>query len=158
MLWLIVFFYGGEVENLNELLACIYINLKDLSIPSLIAALPVGVIIHQFSVVIKNCIGSLISEFSDFPKVENIINLDSKRIKVDYILERISNLNSFYYVRFDNGILSPLLAWIVISLLMGVNINSIWTLSALLIGFVTSMYIPRIWCELKYYNDALKKI
>lgn len=160
MLWLLVFYYGGSATNLIDLLSCIHEDLKDLKILSgLIAALPIGVMIHQFSVLIKNCIvGRLWKEFDDFPKTRNIININNKRIKVDYILERISNLNSFYYVRFDNGILSPFLAWVTIKCFMNITINSTWIILAIVIGFITAIYIPRLWCEIKYYNGMLKKI
>ncbi len=157
--WLIVFFYGGQAENINELLSHIYKDLGNINlIFGIFAALPIGVIIHQFSVILKNIIGVCIKSFSDFPNIDNIKNIDNERIKVDYILERISNLNSFYYVRFDNGILSPLLAWWVASCLMGININTFWLKSAFIIGCVTAVYIPVIWCELRYYKEELKNL
>ena len=159
MFWLIVFYYGGRAENINELISLIYKHIVNINlIIGVFAALPIGVIIHQFSVILKNLIGICIKSFRDFPNIDDIKNLDNKRIKVDYILERISNLNSFYYVRFDNGALSPLLAWWVVSCFMDINIKSFWLKSAVLIGFVTVAYIPIIWCELKYYKAALKKI
>jgi len=159
LLWFIVFYYGGRAEDINELVAYIHKDLENInSIIGVFAALPIGVIIHQLSVLLKNLIGVCIKSFSDFPNIDDIKNLDNKRIKVDYILERISNLNSFYYVRFDNGILSPLLAWWVVSCFMNINIHSFWLKSAFLIGFFTAIYIPIIWCELKYYKAALKKI
>ena len=159
ILWCVVFYYGGESQNISELIALLHSKLNDLKIiAGLAVALPVGVMIHQFSVLLKNLMGVFIKSFSDFPSINDIKNIDDKRLKIDYILERISNLNSFYYVRFDNGVLSPLLAWWVVSCFMNININSFWLIAASSIGCITAVYIPVIWCELKYYKSALKKI
>ena len=148
---------GISVTNLNQLITNIHIDLKDLKLViGLLAALPIGVIIHQFSVLIKNWLFSRICcELNDFPKKEFILKLDSDDKKVTYILERISNLNSFYYVRFDNGVLSPFLAWVTISFFMDLKIHCSWVASAIIIGLITVAYIPRICSEIKKYHDIL---
>lgn len=93
-----------------------------------VASIPIGAIIHQFSVTIKNQVyGSsrgLLGEgcyplLSDSPMV-NPTNTILKGYKnndtrdfTKYIDEKISKLNSFYYMRFDSGLLAPLLAFIL---------------------------------------------
>lgn len=163
LIWVVIFYYGVNAENLNELSKFL---LKDLSILKdsalvilgVAIALPLGVLIHQFSVLIKNWISSKIcSDLSDLPRKEIILKLkepENEKITT-YVLERISNLNTFYYVRFDNGILSPLLAWFTISCIMGKEINTLWLIYALVIAFFTCIYIIRICSEFETYNDIL---
>jgi len=156
--WVSVFYYGQCAENLHDLIIYLQPKLKDIKIiASLLAiALPSGVLIHQFSVLIKNLIGFIIwKEFKDFPQEEIILNLDDKEKSTQYCLERISNLNSFYYVRFDNGLLSPFIAWLVVAYFMERNINSIWLLAAFIIGIITIIYLPVIYFEIKAYRKIL---
>lgn len=155
--WLIIFYFGtstSEPIKLIELLKNNYSNNIGIkSIIGLLSALPIGVVIHQISVEIKNWIvAQFISEFNDYPN-ENRINSTSKM--KDYILERISNLNSFYYVRFDNGILAPLLAYLTVVNIIDSSIHSIWIWSALVIGFTLALYFIRIRNEIKEYNRIL---
>ena len=164
IMWGVVFFYGRDTNDLFELICLlvpVFGNIK--IVAGLVAiALPIGVLIHQFSVVIKNYIvGVVFKEFSDSPEKEIIIQLDSKSKEksTEYCLERISNLNSFYYVRFDNGLLSPFLAWWSVYYFMDGNINLIWIKSACFIGFLTTViYFPKIFLEMKAYIDILKYI
>lgn len=117
-MWIVIFYYGVDAENLNELSECILedlSNLKDSAfvILGVAIALPIGVLIHQFLVVIKNwIISKKWCELDDFPKKGLILKLKEPGNAeiTKYVSERISNLNTFYYVRFDNGLLSPLLA------------------------------------------------
>jgi len=158
ILWCVVFYYGKNAENLNALASLLYLNLKDLKvIAGLAVALPVGVIIHQLSVLIKNfLIANIWKEFDDSPQDLIILKLnDEDKNHIEYCLERISNLNSFYYVRFDNGVLSPLLASLTVNGFMGCNIVGMWAWTAILIGLVTIAYIPRIHSEMKTYNSIL---
>jgi len=156
--WLIIFYFGKDTSNPIHLIELIKDNYsKDIgikSIVSLLSALPIGVIIHQISVEFKNWIvGRFISsEFNDFPNKQRINSTSEMKT---YILERISNLNSFYYVRFDNGILAPLMAYLIVSNIINTSINGIWICSALLIGIILFIYIFRIRNEIKEYNEIL---
>lgn len=155
--WVIIFYFGtsaSEPIKLIEVLKNNYSNNIGIkSIIGLLSALPIGVVIHQISVEIKNwLVGRCISEFNDFPN-ENRINSTSEM--KDYILERISNLNSFYYVRFDNGILAPLFAYLTVVNIIDSSIHSIWIWSALVIGFILALYFIRIRNEIKKYNQIL---
>jgi len=155
--WLIIFYFGKDASNPIDLIKLINDNYsKDIgikSIVSLLSALPIGVIIHQISVEIKNwIIGSFINEFNDFPNEQRINSTSEMKT---YILERISNLNSFYYVRFDNGILAPFMAFLIIWNIIDQSINNIWIYTALLIGIILSVYIFRIKDEIKKYNQIL---
>ncbi len=158
ILWVIIFYYGRFANNFDDLLcylSVLFVSTK--MIAGLIAtALPLGVLIHQFSVCIKNWIvGCIFPDFKDRP-IENIIKrLDAKEESVTYCLERISNLNSFYYVRFDNGLLSPLLAWLSIRCFFDGSINWFWELISIGVGFVTIVYLPFIYLEIKEYRQIL---
>jgi len=159
ILWTVVFFYGkcaNDIDGLIQLLGSTFSNIK--IVAGLVAlALPIGILIHQLSVVIKNwMIGIIFKELRDSPDKEIIIQLDSKEKSTEYCLERISNLNSFYYVRFDNGLLSPLLAWLSVYFFMEGNIKPIWTISASVIGLITIIYLPKIYLEMKAYRGILK--
>jgi len=158
ILWTIVFIYGqctNDIYGLIKLLEPTFSNIK--IVAGLVAiTLPIGVLIHQLSVVIKNFMGIILKEFRDSPDKEIIIRLDSIEKSTEYCLERISNLNSFYYVRFDNGLLSPFLAWLGVLFFMEGDIKSTWTTSALIIGFITGMYLPKIYLEMKEYKCILK--
>ena len=158
LLWLVVFIYGSDTASLVELTKLIHTEIQSIkALLGVVAALPIGVMIHQFSVLLKNFVFSKKgSVFNDFPIKERVqkLNLDEKRTV--YILERISNLNSFYYVRFDNGLLSPLLAWFTVSCLMGRPINCVWPVTAAIIGLVTVIYIKRIHSEINEYNAILE--
>ena len=162
ILWVVVFYYGENATNLNELAMILHSSLKDLKIiAGLAGALPIGVIIHQLSVLIKNCLVAKIwEEFDDFPQGEIILELNKQEEEklIEYCLERISNLNSFYYVRFDNGFLAPFIAWLAVSCFMGRNINCLWLLAVFCIGIITLAYLPKIYIEIKEYRSILTKL
>lgn len=129
----------------------------------LVAGLPIGVLIHQLSVLLKNwgfgkCWNCLSDELNEETKGV-ILALDNCKESKTYILERISNLNSFYYVRFDNGILAPFLAFITVATVTKVgSINWSFVALAAFIGIITVLYIPRICTEIKDYRVLLKKL
>lgn len=150
--WIVVFYFGQDASSLVELIENIYEKINGTkSILGLISALPIGVLIHQVSVQIKNwLIGKIWKEFNDYPKKDRILNKTKSK---DYILDRISNLNSFYYVRFDNGILAPLFAYLIIS--SERSINPIWICSSLFLGIIISSYIVRIKNEIQEYDLLL---
>tara|TARA_Y100001001_G_scaffold143649_1_gene149145 strand:+ start:1363 stop:1857 length:495 start_codon:yes stop_codon:yes gene_type:complete len=154
MFWLAIFGVGGPTEGFNELAKTLYREADNFKVlAGLVVALPIGVLIHQFSVLIKNWIvGQCFSSFSDYP--EHIDFSENPEIK-KYYLDKISNLNSFYYVRFDNGFLAPLFAWIVIDGLVDVEVACYLILTAIAIAFVTLIYIPRIHCEIKFFRNKL---
>jgi len=155
--WLVIFYFGKDTSDPIKLLEAINTNYKEdigiKSIIGLLSALPIGVIIHQISVEIKNwVIGKKFSEFDDFPNEERI---NSHSEMKNYILERISNLNSYYYVRFDNGVLAPFFAWFVVINIIDKPINNIWIILSIIIGLVLSIYIYRIKKEIQKYNQIL---
>lgn len=118
-------------------------------------ASPLGAMIHQISVNIKNgVVGKYIKELDDYPKcyIKGIEYNDKEK----YILEKISNLNSFYYVRVDNGFLAPFLA-LITNLLIGNTPNSYLILVSFVIGVLMLCYIPRIVSEIKEYEEILNK-
>lgn len=154
MFWLAIFGIGGPTDGFNDLAKTLYREADSFKLlAGLVVALPIGVLIHQFSVLIKNwVVGQRFTSFSDYP--ENIDFSANPELK-KYCLDKISNLNSFYYVRFDNGFLAPLFAWIVISGLVEVEVACYLILTAIVIAFFTLIYIPRIHCEIKFLKNKL---
>ncbi|RTL01635.1 MAG: hypothetical protein EKK57_04225 [Proteobacteria bacterium] len=121
--WFLLFHYSVHSADFADMAT----KIMDISsLAALVMAIPLGAIIHQFSVTIKNQIFGLCEEsyLSDSPLkkptsailnyyANNLIGDDSKEINLEYlkyIQDKITNLNSFYYMRFDNGFLAPLLA------------------------------------------------
>lgn len=154
LLWLVIFYYGKKSTDLETLTMCIFNDLTTIkSLTGLLSALPIGVIIHQFSVNFKNwVVAPFCSEFSDYPNSE-IMKKQNDTCK--YCLEKISNLNSFYYVRFDNGLLAPLFAWLIVNLFTEGHTNWVWSFLAILIGVVLIAYIPRLRKEIREYNAII---
>jgi len=165
--WLLIFYYSGISENfdffLNKIIDGVFF--KNRFFYGFIVALPIGVIIHQISVNIKNHIGAkLCKELDDFPQkryIKKLIKAKNKNKEIDkveytkYIFDKISNLNSFYYVRFDNGFLAPFLAFILI-ISCGYNISPIPVSIAISLGCIILYYIPtRICKEIKEYFSML---
>jgi len=92
-----------------------------------------------------------------YQKKEEISKLNADDTKqTEYCLERISNLNSFYYVRVDNGFLAPFIAWLVVSVFMDRDISCIWILTAIIIGAITASYLKRISFEIKAYRKIIE--
>ncbi|MDX8384929.1 MAG: hypothetical protein R8M11_00255 [Gallionella sp.] len=161
ILWIVIFFYGENAKNLNELMKLLLLNLENWRIiAGLVITMPIGVLIHQLSVLIKNLIVSKIwDEFNDFPKRNSILKLSNRKIEsIQYCLERVSNLNSFYYVRFDNGFLSPVIAWLFVDVFMGRDTSCTWELTAIFIGMITMIYLIRIHSEMKEYQKIINEI
>jgi hypothetical protein len=159
ILWTVIFIYSNQADNIKDYLHLIANNeiFKNEPLYSFIAALPIGVIIHQFSVNIKNHIlGKICKELNDYPKEKYIKTLAKNSEYGKYILDKISNLNSFYYVRFDNGFLAPFLA-LITSLMLGYSVNKIAVITAIIIGTLLLYYIPRLCEEIKEYNKLLTK-
>lgn len=112
--WVVIYYYGSKTGNTLDLLCKILSNDLNLALSGLVSALPIGILIHQFSVVLKNWMVAKVvrcEHFSDCPDTFAVHGLNSDNYEyTKYLLERVSNLNSFYYVRVDNGLLAPLLA------------------------------------------------
>jgi len=165
-IWIFIFYYSGQANDSHEFLNFFIADTNfEKIIGGIASALPLGVFIHQISVSIKNhIIGKLCTELDDFPKSYLIEKLKSKDTVdtvnieyVKYILERISNLNSFYYVRFDNGFLAPFLAFITI-LAFGYSIHCIAIVSFIVVAVILLSYLPRICKELKKYTQLIKSV
>lgn len=160
--WCVIFYISAQPGLFLDKLG--YFSTGDFKpLIGLVSALPIGVLIHQVSVVIKNwCFGIFFEVLSDKPGNFNIgaLGCSKNDEKAKYILERVSNLNSFYYVRFDNGFLAPLLAWIFSIAVLGVSIVDTVpvSISMLIICFLTVIYIRTIVRELNVYQDQLKAL
>jgi len=164
ILWIIIFYYGSKTDNTLDLLRIIVKTDINLPLSGLVSALPIGVLIHQLSVVLKNCVVAKIpfgEHFSDHPVTFAVDGLYSEKQEyTKYLLERVSNLNTFYYVRVDNGLLAPLLACFFCICFLGLELRNICseTVMAVLITIVTLSYLPRISQELKYYQGKLLSV
>lgn len=160
--WVLILYIATHHDFSIEKLKSFFSQDYDFALGGLLTALPIGVLMHQISVLIKNWIMTYISDvFSDFPKKYYLDSLDgSNSKKAEYILERISNLNSFYYVRFDNGFLAPLLSVLFSYHFFGFNPldHRCVTLIMTCIGGVTVIYIFQIHKEMQWYLKSLKDI
>lgn len=146
--WFLLFHYSVHSADYAEMAT----KIMDISsLASLVLAIPLGAIIHQFSVTIKNqvfglCTASYLSDSPLKSPTKDILEFYNKKINGDaekeylnYIKEKITNLNSFYYLRFDNGFLAPLLA---IILFCFVDYQYIpWEPVSLIVLFVISLFI-----------------
>lgn len=161
IIWVIIFYYGSISENTITMLEKFFENKLTVPLSGVITALPIGVLIHQFSVLLKNLVFSIlfdIEHLSDDPSTFNFSGLSSsEKDYTEYILERISNLNSFYYVRVDNALLAPTLALVFCCLALDVELYSIKNeLSLMLtISGLTLAYLPMIFYEMKCYQKML---
>ena len=157
LFWLLLFYFGRNSPDLIEVSKNILMKNDNIKTGLLfIAALPIGIFIHQFSVSLKNLLSYIfpcLKNFSDFPK-EN--NLNSKSPQKDYILERISNINSYYYVRIDNGLLAPFFAWLILKIL-GLETNMYWLWLAFWIFLMVAIYIFILILEMNKYHELLNK-
>lgn len=151
MFWVAIFGIGGRTEGFSELAKLLYMEAEDFRIlAGLVIALPIGVLIHQLSVLLKNwVVGKCFKSFSDLPhRTELPDNSELKK----YCLSKISNLNSFYYVRVDNGVLAPFLAWFLISVLVGREVAGYLIVTSVVVGLLAVLYLPRIYCEIKFFQ------
>lgn len=161
LMWVFILYFYGESATILGAWELFLNHEFKISAFSVLFVFPIGVIIHQFSVLIKNCFLSCFwSELSDSPHAFNIDALDytecSERAK--YYLKRISNLNSFYYVRFDNGFLAPLLSFLFYLCFFDfIYVDVFYVLvTMLIISVVTVVYILKIVEELGIYKDKLQ--
>jgi len=156
--WLLIFYYSGKNSDFNLFIKSAIDGdfFKNKVFYGFIVAFPIGVILHQISVNIKNHIGAKIcKELNDTPEKDLISKLKDDNIEyTKYIFERISNLNSFYYVRFDNGFLAPFLALIII-VSCGYSVNPISVSIAIGLGVIILYYISTICRELEKYSNML---
>lgn len=161
IIWVIIFYYGSISENTITMLNTIADNNLTVPLSGVITALPIGVLIHQLSVLLKNLVFSIffdIEYLSDDPSTFNFSGLASnEKDYVKYILERISNLNSFYYVRVDNALLAPILALVFCCLALDVEFYNITNEICLMITIsgLTLAYIPVILSEIRDYQKKL---
>lgn len=136
--WFLLFHYSVHSADFADVAT----KIMDISsLASLIIAMPIGAIIHQFSVTIKNQIFGLCEDsyLSDSP-MKNPTRAILRGFRnsnggeyVKYIDEKISKLNSFYYMRFDSGFLAPLLSFTLFMLIDAKISFSIITLEYLLV-------------------------
>ena len=154
--WIVIFYFGKDTSNPIELVKMIYLKIDGMkSIIGLISALPIGVLIHQISVQIKNwIIGQFWKEFNDYPNEHKINSSSDNKM---YILDRISNLNSFYYVRFDNGFLAPFFSYLIVSNYIEHPIHNFWLIASSILGILINLYIIQIYKEIKEYDLLLVK-
>ncbi|WP_430811110.1 MULTISPECIES: hypothetical protein [unclassified Carboxylicivirga] len=121
LLWCVLYYTTCKFGSLETLLAYAAKSKTEsfYAVALGLASVPIGVIIHQLSVSLKNnIIGRIWFEFSDQPKHFEIAALNRNFELANYYLAKISNLNSFYYVRIDNLFIAPLLAFVSTGILI----------------------------------------
>ena len=97
IMWCVIFYHGGKASCFQELLAISNIGLSATLAVAIAIASPIGVLIHQLSVIIKNfCVANKYRGLDDNPN--NIpIDLDYSKDSNKYYLDHISSLNSCNY-------------------------------------------------------------
>lgn len=157
--WFLLFHYSVHSADFADMAT----KIMDISsLATLVMAIPLGAIIHQFSVTIKNQIFGLCEEsyLSDSPmKKPTRTILDgykkaSDKEYVKYLDEKISKLNSFFYMRFDNGFLAPLLAFSLFFVTSDLNFAYICNALAIyivLIIVLIGIYYIRPVCKCIWY-------
>lgn len=175
--WFVVFYYASQSKDLHTLVMEISKLDTNRTFLTVFTAYPVGVLIHQLSVLIKNFfVVKCCPAFSDAPivfygskthcpnsentKYKNEVEVHSELVK--YYLDKVSNLNTFYYVRFDNAFLSPFLALISFCIVFDFSTSDHVFLElllfAVLIFLVTLIYIPRLAGEINNYLYKLEEL
>ena len=177
-IWLILFYLSLNPEANGSFIVHKLIDEKDkLPWGGFILAFPIGVILHQISVNLKNKVVCRFYEFLDDDPVEkptkvildrlNIIDINKSLEKTfEYVRNRISSLNSFYYARIDNGIIAPFFAWCSAVILrsysekktyyefFGNNID--WCRTLLMITLITLFILIIIACVYNPKKSAVK--
>lgn len=125
IVWLILFYIGLHPYSSSEQIINNLLNDK-LPWGGFFIAFPIGVIIHQISVNLKNMVVCKFYKYlNDSPDVaptsamlnrlniidNNGVSLNKREKTFEYVRNRISSLNSFYYARIDNGVIAPFFAW-----------------------------------------------
>ncbi len=131
--WFLLFHYSVHSADWADMAKQI---MDATTLLTFVASIPIGAIIHQFSVTIKNqflglCEGTCLSDSPMKSPTKEILAFYKDKISnedktkevsleyLNYIKEKISNLNSFYYMRFDNGFLAPALAYMLFFIVDG---------------------------------------
>lgn len=181
-IWLILFYLTLKGYSFETIINKIH---KNDSLPwgGLVIAFPIGNIIHQISVTLKNHVVCRLPQLkflnddpSESPSVFILGAMDGRNTKlgmafdndkyVDYIKEKISSLNSFYYARVDNGFIAPFLACVTAIIIcyhdieFAINLNAfnILLLAAVIIAVCMGYYVLRINKEIKHYSSLLSGI
>jgi len=130
-IWLILFYISlnSQANGSSFIVQKLIEEKVNLPWGGFILAFPIGVIIHQISVNLKNTVVcekykylndspdknptlAILNRLNIIDAVQPTVRYRNKREKTfEYVRDRISNLNSFYYARIDNGIIAPFFAW-----------------------------------------------
>lgn len=151
--WLLIFYYSSNSASFSDIAT----KISALPIANLFSAVaagvPIGTIIHQFSVSIKN---QIFGKLFGFPYFIDSMQDDAKltdSIVMKYIAEtraqiftgeiinskitstheKLSSLNTHYYLRFDNGVLAPIFAYLTFIIITAQENNSLLQTFTLLV-------------------------
>lgn len=120
--------------------------------------IPIGAMIHQFSVSIKNQVLGKLCGFKrlidsskyDFELSDLVLKRYKDETRVQRFHEKISNLNTFYYLRFDAGLLAPYLALLIAIIVFCIHksysyIYIILLMFLILVGMTLSIVFLVFW-------------
>lgn len=182
--WFLIFYYSSNSYDLTEITAKIF-SLDVLKIFA--AGIPIGAIIHQFSVSLKNQVlggwfglkffrdsmvddskltdhiirrllnNQIKTKAGDFKfiigencKSANEVGSDIVNSKVQAIHEKLSSLNTFYYMRVDNGFFAPVLAFISYILVIASTYDDLpWMTSMIVVAILILALILKFRTKLK---------
>lgn len=171
IVWLLVFNLSITSANFQD----IFTKISSFELSNLFTAvaagIPIGTIIHQISIFIKNCIfGKLfglpyfIDSMKDDARLTDCIarrynDLDASIVndKITSTHKKMSYLNTFYYLRFDNGLIAPLFAYIIFIMNESLKNNSLMyggVFSACLITF-SLLLVPLLMLLWQYIEECI---
>lgn len=150
--WWLLFLYYADKSKFCEIQEFILSkNILGVVFGAL-ALYPLGAFVHQVSVLLKNyLIGRYFFEsFNDFPHVEVKVVLNNGKRKLDFdrckfLFEKLSDLNSFFYVRYDMGFVAPLMAFLGTIIFVEVpSFDLVWVVILLVWSAGLLIYMGRL--------------
>lgn len=133
IIWFLAFYFSAHSESFSDIFSSAVSLETTQLITAFIAGIPIGAIIHQLSISIKNQILGRLFNLPYFidsmvddarltdniaAKYTNIYDSSIIDSKITSTHKKMSALNTFYYLRFDNGFLAPVLAYIAFYLVI----------------------------------------
>lgn len=171
IVWLLVFNLSIRSANFQDIFTKISSFELSNIFTAVAAGIPIGTIIHQVSIFIKNCIfGKLfgrpyfIDSMKEDARLTDCIarrykDLDASIVndKITSTHKKMSDLNTFYYLRFDNGLIAPLFAYIIFIMNESLKNNSLMyggVFSACLTTF-SLLFVPLLMLLWQYIEERI---
>ncbi len=137
---------------IHVLIFSFYIML--LSIPIAISISLWHYLIYIFLFILTTVLLLIFAKDNQDKNNNNKLTVMSINNNFDSILKKSSNLKTYFYTRFDNGVLAPLFAYMLISYSYQIEINIICL--SVFISLLMVAYIPILSIEIHKIEDFIK--